>query len=125
MDGIVNRTSYLMNSQLSHKTIRYRRWPFPRFRYDIGTSNFVAFNERDGAVMDTNVNDPVAATVPRQDDYDVWLGTGVLDKWIPWKRQGCRTSSTSTVTQSPYRNRTHTWASIPGGAILSDPSFYP
>ena len=25
--------------------------------------------------MDANINDPVAATDPRQDDYDIWLGT--------------------------------------------------
>ena len=87
-DGIINRSSYLMNSLLSHKTIRYGRWTFPRFQYDIGTSNFVAFSERDGAVMVANVNDPVAATDPRQDDYDIWLGTKVLDIWIPWNRHG-------------------------------------
>jgi hypothetical protein len=29
--GITNRTSYLLNSQLSHKTIRYGRWTSPRF----------------------------------------------------------------------------------------------
>ena len=62
VDGITNRTSYLLNSQLSHKTIRYGRWSFPRFQYDIGTSNFVCMNERDGAVMDANINDPVAST---------------------------------------------------------------
>ena len=45
-------------------------------------------NERDGAVMDANINDPVAATDPRQDDYDIWLGTVTLDKWIPWNRHG-------------------------------------
>ena len=53
-DGITNRTSYLMNSLLSHKSIRYGRWTFPRFQQEIGTSNFVTFNERDGAVMDAN-----------------------------------------------------------------------
>src|ERR1700733_14812067 len=31
-DGIANRTSYLMNSQLSHKTRRYGRWTWPRFQ---------------------------------------------------------------------------------------------
>jgi hypothetical protein len=46
-------------------------------------------NERDGAVMDANISDPVAATDPRQDDYDIWLGTVTLDKWIPWNRHGC------------------------------------
>ena len=88
VDGISNRTSYLMNSQLSHKTIRYGRWTFPRFQQEIGTSNFVAFNERDGAVIDANVTAPIGATDPRQDDYDIWLGTGTLDLWIPWKRHG-------------------------------------
>src|SRR6516164_6198790 len=51
VDGITNRTSYLLNSQLSHKTIRYGRWTFPRFQNEIGTSYFIAMNERDGAVM--------------------------------------------------------------------------
>jgi hypothetical protein len=60
---------------LSHKTIRYGRWTFPRFQDDIGTSNFIAVNERDGAVMDANIDDPVAATDPWQDEYDIRLGT--------------------------------------------------
>ncbi len=42
VDGITNRTSYLLNSQLSHKTIRYGRWTFPpvpaRHRH-VGTSS--------------------------------------------------------------------------------------
>ena len=58
IDGITNRTSYLLNSQLSHKTIRYGRWSFPRFQYEIGTSNFIAMNERDGAVMDVEHQRP-------------------------------------------------------------------
>ena len=78
-DGIINRTSYLLNSQLSHKTIRYGRWSFPRFQYEIGTSNFVCMNERDGAVMDANINNPVAATDPRQDDYDNEPETAAID----------------------------------------------
>ena len=49
IDGIANRTSYLMNSQLSHKTRRYGRWTLPRFQNEIGTSNFIAYNERDAA----------------------------------------------------------------------------
>ena len=88
IDGITNRTSYLLNSQLSHKTLRYGRWSLPRFQHDIGLSNFVCMNERDGAVMDANINDPNAATDPRQDDYDIWLGTVTLDTWIPWNRHG-------------------------------------
>ena len=46
-DGISNRTSYLMNSLLSHKTRRYGRWTFPRFQSEIGSSNVIAFSERD------------------------------------------------------------------------------
>jgi prepilin-type N-terminal cleavage/methylation domain-containing protein/prepilin-type processing-associated H-X9-DG protein len=84
IDGISDRVSYLMNSQLSHKTIRYGRWSFPRFQYEVGTSNFIAFNERDalGILNSTQAGDP------RQDDYDIWLGTNVLDTWIPWNRHG-------------------------------------
>src|SRR5262249_41022266 len=41
-DGIENRTSYLMNSLLSHKTRRYGRWNLLRFVREVGTSNFVA-----------------------------------------------------------------------------------
>jgi hypothetical protein len=31
IDGVENRTSYLMNSLLSHKTRRYGRWDLIRF----------------------------------------------------------------------------------------------
>lgn len=124
-DGLSHRTSYLMNSLLSHKSIRYGRWTFPRFQHDIGTSNFVAFNERDGAVMAANVNDPVAATDLRQDDYDIWLGTDVLDIWIPWKRHG-----TSNVLYLDGHARTvqkpDAYSGIyPGGVILKSHSFFP
>jgi prepilin-type N-terminal cleavage/methylation domain-containing protein/prepilin-type processing-associated H-X9-DG protein len=125
VDGITNRTSYLMNSLLSHKSIRYGRWTFPRFQYEIGSSNFVAFNERNGELLDANINDPVAATDPRQDDYDIWLGTVTLDTWIPWKRHG-----TSNVLYLDGHARSvqkpDAYLRIyPGGAILTQPSFYP
>jgi prepilin-type N-terminal cleavage/methylation domain-containing protein/prepilin-type processing-associated H-X9-DG protein len=125
VDGIVNRTSYLMNSLLSHKTIRYGRWTFPRFQYDIGTSNFVAFSERDGAVMDANVNDPVAATDPRQDDYDIWLGTKVLDIWIPWKRHGLSNVLYLDGHAKSVQKQDAYLGIYPGSAILTDPSFFP
>jgi prepilin-type N-terminal cleavage/methylation domain-containing protein/prepilin-type processing-associated H-X9-DG protein len=125
VDGIVNRTSYLMNSQLSHKTIRYGRWTFSRFQYDIGTSNFVAFNERDGAVLDTNVNDPIADTVPRQDDYDIWLGTKVLDIWIPWKRHGLSNVLYLDGHAKSVQKPNAYLGMYPGGQILTYPSFYP
>lgn len=125
VDGMTNRTSYLMNSLLSHKTIRYGRYTFPRFQYDIGTSNFIAFNERNGEVIDANVSDPVAATDPRQDDYDIWLGTNVLNLWIPWKRHGVPNvlfldgHARSLGAADAYP------AMYPGGQVLSVPSFFP
>jgi prepilin-type N-terminal cleavage/methylation domain-containing protein/prepilin-type processing-associated H-X9-DG protein len=125
VDGITNRTSYLLNSQLSHKTIRYGRWTFPRFQHDIGTSNFIVVNERNGAVMDANINEPVAATDPRQDDYDIWLGTVTLDKWIPWNRHGSSNvlyldgHAKSVLKAAAYLDM------YPGGQILTNPSWYP
>jgi prepilin-type N-terminal cleavage/methylation domain-containing protein/prepilin-type processing-associated H-X9-DG protein len=83
-NGISDRTSYLLNSLLTHKTRRYGRWSLPKFQHDIGLSNFVAYNERDAAGI---LNSPEGGD-PRQDDYDIWLGTDVLDTWIPWGRHG-------------------------------------
>ena len=124
-DGIENRTSYLMNSLLSHKSVRYGRWTFPRFQQEIGTSNFVAFSERDGQVIDANTNDPVAATDPRQDDYDIWIGTNVLDLWIPWKRHG---SANVLYLDGHAKSTTAAEAYVgmyPGGQILKLPTFAP
>jgi prepilin-type N-terminal cleavage/methylation domain-containing protein/prepilin-type processing-associated H-X9-DG protein len=125
VDGIVNRTSYLLNSQLSHKTVRYGRWTFPRLQQEIGTSNFVCMNERDGAVMVADINDPVAATDLRQDDYDIWLGTVALDKWIPWNRHGTSNvlyldgHAKSVLKPDAYMGM------YPGGQLLTGPSWYP
>ena len=77
VDGISQRTSYLMNSLLSHKTRRYGLWTFPRFSSDIGTSNFVCFSERDPTAFT-----PPGPNDPRQDDYDIWLGTNTISQWI-------------------------------------------
>ena len=77
--GIANRTSYLMNSLLSHKTRRFGHWNRVRFQHEIGLSNFVAFNERDSDGSDD-------APESRQDDYDIWLGTKTIDPWISWER---------------------------------------
>jgi prepilin-type N-terminal cleavage/methylation domain-containing protein/prepilin-type processing-associated H-X9-DG protein len=126
IDGISNRTSYLMNSQLSHKTIRYGRWTLPRFQYEIGLSNFVAFNERDGAVIDANINTPgVVGTDLRQDDYDIWLGTVTLDTWIPWNRHG---SSNVLYLDGHARSIQKADAYLgmyPGGQVLTNISFFP
>lgn len=120
VDGITNRTSYLMNSLLSHKTQRYGRWTFPRFQYEIGTSNFVMFNERNGQVMDTDPN-----AEPRQDDYDIWMGTETLDNWVAWNRHG--TANTLYLDgHAISRTKADSYLGMyPGGQLLVPPTFYP
>lgn len=81
VDGIENRTSYLMNSLLSHKTRRYGRYDLLRFVNEVGTSQFVCFSERDAAAFTT-----ASGNDPRQDDYDIWLGTGIIQPWIAYRR---------------------------------------
>jgi prepilin-type N-terminal cleavage/methylation domain-containing protein/prepilin-type processing-associated H-X9-DG protein len=126
VDGIVNRTSYLMNSQLSHKTIRYGLWTFPRFQYEIGTSNFIAFNERNAAVIDADATlTGIVGTDLRQDDYDIWLGTVTLDNWIAWNRHG---SSNVLYLDGHARSISKPEAYLamyPGGQVLTQVSFYP
>ncbi len=68
-DGIANRTSYLLNSQLSHKTRRWGRWTFASFLNKVGTSNFIDYVERSAEGLAATGADP------RQDDFDIWLGT--------------------------------------------------
>lgn len=80
-DGIQQRTSYLMNSLLSHKSRRYGFWTLPRFSREVGTSNFLCFSERNAAAFT-----PPAPDDPRQDDYDIWLGTEIIQTWIDWNR---------------------------------------
>jgi prepilin-type N-terminal cleavage/methylation domain-containing protein/prepilin-type processing-associated H-X9-DG protein len=121
VDGIANRASYLMNSQLSHKTIRYGRWSFVRFQQEIGTSNFIAYNERDAAGI---LASPQAGD-PRQDDYDIWLGTDVLDTWIPWNRHG---AANVLYLDGHARsiNRTDGYLGMyPGGQVFRDIRFFP
>jgi prepilin-type processing-associated H-X9-DG protein len=81
VDGIQQRTSYAMNSLLSHKTRRYGLWTFPRFSAEVGTSNFLCFSERNAAEFT-----PPAPNDPRQDDYDIWLGTEIIEPWIAYER---------------------------------------
>jgi len=80
-DGIQQRTSYAMNSLLSHKTRRYGLWTFVRFSSHVGTSNFLCFSERDATMFM-----PPAPNDPRQDDYDIWLGTEMIQPWLAWRR---------------------------------------
>jgi prepilin-type N-terminal cleavage/methylation domain-containing protein len=51
VDGVENRTSFLMNSLLSHKTRRYGVWNLGRFSKDVGTAHFVAWSERDATAF--------------------------------------------------------------------------
>ena len=76
VNGVENRTSYLLNSQLSHKTHRYGRWTLARFVNFVGTSSFVCMSERNASTL----------TDPRQDDYDIWLGTDTFMAWIAYQR---------------------------------------
>jgi prepilin-type N-terminal cleavage/methylation domain-containing protein len=78
-DGLANRTSYLMNSLLSHRSRRYGSWTLTRFQQAIGLSNFLAFSERDADALDE-------APLSKQDDYDIWLGTNTFGPWIASKR---------------------------------------
>jgi prepilin-type N-terminal cleavage/methylation domain-containing protein/prepilin-type processing-associated H-X9-DG protein len=79
-DGVWNRTSYLMNSQLSHKTRRYGRWTLLRFVNSVGTSNFISFVERNADGL------AAAGCDPKQDDFDIWLGTANFQPWIAHER---------------------------------------
>jgi prepilin-type processing-associated H-X9-DG protein len=83
VDGVENRTSYIMNSLLSHKTRRYGRWNLMRFIGEVGTSNFICFSERNADAF-TIAN----GGEPRQDDYDIWLGTGIIKAWVAYNRHG-------------------------------------
>ena len=82
-DGVADRSSYLLNSLLSHKSRRYGEWSLVRFQNEIGLSNFISMNERSAEGL---AADPDADS--RQDDYDIWVGTDRLDRWIPWNRHG-------------------------------------
>jgi prepilin-type processing-associated H-X9-DG protein len=79
----------------------------------------------DGTVMDANINDPVADTDPRQDDYDIWLGTLNLDKWIPWNRHGTSNvlyldgHAKSVIKPDAYLGMYHS------GQILTNPRWCP
>jgi len=80
-DGLEQRTSYTMNSLLSHKSRRYGLWTLPRFQIEIGLSNFVCFSERNAKSFL-----PPAENDPRQDDYDIWLGTDIIKPWFAYDR---------------------------------------
>ena len=121
VDGIGNRTSYLMNSLLSHKTRRYGRWNFVRFQSEIGLSNFVAFNERSAAgILKISGGDP------RQDDYDIWVGTPTLDTWISWDRHGNTSNVLYLDGHATSISRPDALLNMfPGSQILTQDGTYP
>ena len=111
IDGISNRTSYLMNSQLSHKTCRYGRWTLPRFQYEIGLSNFVAFNERDAA---GHPDEPLAPATPgRTITTSGWARTSSTPGF-PGTGTAARTCCTSTATPGRSSGPMRSWGCIPG-----------
>lgn len=120
-DGVSNRTSYLMNSLLTHKSRRYGRWTFQRLQQDIGTSNFVIMNERSAEGI---LKSPEAGDT-RQDDYDIWIGTDVLDTWIPWNRHG---NSNVLYLDGHAKGTNRSEALIgmyPGGQSYPESRYYP
>jgi prepilin-type processing-associated H-X9-DG protein len=66
---------------LTHKTRRYGFWSFARFQNEFGLSNFACMAERDAKAFS-----PPSDNDPRQDDYDIWLGTETIQPWIAWQR---------------------------------------
>ena len=80
-DGVAHRTSYLLNSLLTHMTRRYGAWTLPRFQQEVGLSKFCTFVEREASQFSADFGND-----PRQDDFDIWLGTNVISKWIASRR---------------------------------------
>jgi prepilin-type N-terminal cleavage/methylation domain-containing protein/prepilin-type processing-associated H-X9-DG protein len=109
-DGIANRTSYLLNSQLSHKTRRFGHWTLQEFLNKVGLSNMIAFSERDADSIVNTGNDP------RQDDYDIWLGLPTFGPWV--------TASRHTNTPNFAYLDGHVAASTWYVLQLSNPAYY-
>ncbi len=78
--GIANRTSYLLNSLLTHKTRRYGLYTWKRLHEETTPSRFAVMVERDGNQIKRENGDP------RQDDIDVWLGSTRVRSWVAWNR---------------------------------------
>ena len=72
-----------MNSLMSHMTRRYGKWTLHRFDTEVGTSKWISFSERNGDAFDDALVDD---NDPRQDDYDIWLGTKIFGPWIASQR---------------------------------------
>ena len=71
----------LLNSLLTHNTRRYGTWTLNRFQQTPGLSKFICMVERNAEQFtDALGNDP------RQDDFDIWLGTNIIGPWIASNR---------------------------------------
>lgn len=81
LDGIAHRVSYLMNSLTSHKSRRYGIWTRERFSQEVGLSNMAVWVDRQGEAFDPKLDED-----PRQDDFDIWLGTKTWKPWIAHDR---------------------------------------
>jgi prepilin-type N-terminal cleavage/methylation domain-containing protein/prepilin-type processing-associated H-X9-DG protein len=119
IDGIANRSSYLMNSLLSHKTRRFGLWTRVRFQQEMGLSNFIAFTERTADVLEDAPNS-------RQDDFDIWLGTDTIGPWIASKRH----NGVSNVLFLDGHASSVYWADLvkgiyPGGQEMKADGTYP
>lgn len=74
--GVGHRTSYLLNSLLTHKT---RRWGTPDWRKLQESTHPASF----GVMIEGDFRGFVSdGQDPRQDDCDVWLGTKRIGPWI-------------------------------------------
>src|SRR5262249_18287584 len=74
-------TRSLMVAVQATQPRRYGKWTLMRFVNEVGTSQFVCFSERNAAAFT-----PESGGDPRQDDYDIWLGTGTIKPWIAHDR---------------------------------------
>src|SRR5205807_9652639 len=73
--------TYPLNPSRPQKPRRYGYWTLARFQSEIGLSNFVCMSERDPKAFSARSDND-----PRQDDYDIWLGTETIQPWIAWQR---------------------------------------
>ena len=80
-DGVWNRTSYLLNSQLSHKTPALRALDAAAVRQ---RGRHVQLHLLRRAQRRRPRRD--AGRDPKQDDFDIWLGTANIQPWIAYDR---------------------------------------
>ena len=121
INGFSNPSSYLMNAIMSRKTKAYGRYTFLRLQQEAGTSNILVFNERNAAGI---LASPQGGD-PRRDDYDVWLGTKVLDTWIAWDRHGTANCLYLDGHVFPMTRDEAYPQMFPGGQVLAQPSLCP